>query len=100
RNIHLSIQAGETVALVGPVGSGKSTLLRLLPRLLVVPPHTVFIQGRDITQWPLQDLRAAVVLMPQLSFLFSTTISHNVAFGQPERLAQEQADLPLALVQA
>ncbi|MCP5916749.1 ATP-binding cassette domain-containing protein, partial [Klebsiella pneumoniae] len=47
QNVSLQIQAGETVAIVGPVGSGKSTLLRLLPRLLDVPAQTIFLDGQD-----------------------------------------------------
>ncbi len=82
--VNLTIRPGETVALVGSVGSGKSTLLRLLPRVLEVPENTVFLDGQDITQIPLEALRANMVFMPQASFLFSTSVQQNIAFGQPD----------------
>jgi ATP-binding cassette subfamily B multidrug efflux pump len=88
RDINLDIRPGETIAIVGPVGSGKSTLLRLLPRLLDVPSGTIFMDGQDITSLELPTLRANVVFMPQLSFLFSTTVSQNIAFGKPDILTE------------
>ncbi len=87
QDIQLTLKPGETIALVGSVGSGKSTLLRLLPRVLEVPSGTVFLDGQDITQLDLDALRANIVFMPQASFLFSTTVSQNIAFGKPETLA-------------
>jgi ATP-binding cassette, subfamily B, multidrug efflux pump len=94
-DINLKINPGETVALVGPVGSGKSTLLRLLPRLLEVPEGTIFLDGRDITQQDLDSLRSSLVFMPQLNFLFSTTVTQNIAFGNPQVLKQaEDGSIP------
>lgn len=81
RNITLRIEPGETLALVGPVGSGKSTLLRLLSHLYEVPPETIFLDGRDITRMDPAVLRERLILMPQSSFLFSTTVQRNIAFG-------------------
>ncbi|WP_373532574.1 ABC transporter ATP-binding protein [Vampirovibrio sp.] len=101
QNINLKIKPGETIALVGSVGSGKSTLLRLLPRVLSVPQNHVFLDGQDITTLSLEQLRTHIVFMPQASFLFSTTVSQNIAFGRPEALENgegeglmENADLP------
>lgn len=98
QNINLKIHPGETIAIVGSVGSGKSTLLRLLPRILAVPEQTVFLDGQDVTQMNLDALRASIVFMPQASFLFSTTVSQNIAFGKPDVLgngsAEDNSDLP------
>lgn len=96
RNINLTVRPGETVALVGSVGSGKSTLLRLLPRLLEVPEDTIFLNGQDITGLDLDTLRTAIVFMPQLSFLFSTTVSQNIAFGKPDALQAENGNAAFA----
>ncbi len=89
-DLSLTMEPGETIALVGPVGSGKSTLLRLLPRLYEAPEGTIWLDGQDINGLDPGWLRRQVVLMPQLSFLFSSTVSHNIAFGEP--LAMQQPD--------
>ena len=81
RSVSARIAAGETVALVGPTGSGKSTLMALLARLYDPPPGTVFIDGTDVRDLPLEGLRGAIGFVPQEPFLFSDTIGDNVAFG-------------------
>jgi ATP-binding cassette subfamily B protein len=75
------IDAGQTVALVGLTGSGKSTLISLLARLHEPPPGSVFIDGVDVRDIPLEVLRGAMGFVPQEPFLFSDTIEDNVAFG-------------------
>ena len=82
------IEAGQTVAIVGPTGSGKSTLLGTLTRLLDAPPGTVLIDGVDVRDIPLGTLRALVGMAPQEPFLFSDSIEENIAF------APEVASLP------
>ncbi|MGA7884763.1 MAG: ABC transporter ATP-binding protein [Acidobacteriaceae bacterium] len=79
--ISLRIPAGSSLALVGPTGSGKSTLASLIPRLYDAPPNTVLVDGRPVRAYPLDTLRRAVALVPQETFLFSTTIRENIAFG-------------------
>ena len=79
--ISLKIPAGTSLALVGPTGSGKSTLVSLIPRLYDAPPGSVLIDGQPIRAYTLDALRAAVALVPQETFLFSTTIRGNIAFG-------------------
>ena len=69
------------MAFVGGTGSGKSTLISLLPRLHEPPPGTVFIDGVDVREIPLDRLRGAIGFVPQEPFLFSDTIAGNVAFG-------------------
>lgn len=84
KDINFTIQPGETVAIVGPIGSGKSTLANTFPRLLEIAPGQLFLDGYDITQIRLSDLRAAIAYVPQESFLFSTTIKNNIRYGDPE----------------
>ena len=82
-DISLHIPAGTSLAVVGPTGSGKSTLVSLIPRLQDAEPGQIFIDGRPIREYPLADLRAAMGFVPQETFLFSTTIGDNIAFGVP-----------------
>ncbi|HMB55060.1 MAG TPA: ABC transporter ATP-binding protein [Thermoanaerobaculia bacterium] len=87
--IDFAVPAGATVALVGRTGSGKSTLLSLLPRLFEPPPGTVFIDDRDVRTLQLEPLRRAIGVVPQETFLFSTTVRENIAFGRPEAADDE-----------
>lgn len=82
--VSFKIRPGETVAIVGPIGSGKSTLANALPRLLDIAPGQVYLDGYDITQIRLRDLRGAIAYVPQESFLFSTTIKNNIRYGDPK----------------
>ena len=75
------IESGQTVALVGATGSGKSTLISLLPRLHDPPPGTVFIDGIDVREFSLAELRGAIGFVPQEPFLFSDALADNIAFG-------------------
>ncbi|NJN03347.1 MAG: ABC transporter ATP-binding protein [Leptolyngbyaceae cyanobacterium SL_1_1] len=83
QSVNFHIYAGETVAVVGPIGSGKSTLANALPRLLDIQPGQLFLDGYDITQIVLSDLRKAIAFVPQDSFLFSTTVRNNIRYGEP-----------------
>src|SRR5262249_26499029 len=80
-HVSARIDAGQTVALVGPTGSGKSTLINLLARLHDPPPGTVFVDSVDVRELPLSVLRGAIGFVPQEPFLFSDTLADNVAFG-------------------
>jgi ATP-binding cassette subfamily B protein len=84
RDIDLHVPPGATVALVGRAGSGKTTLLSLLPRLFDPARGSVRIDGRDVREIPLEQLRRAIAFVPQDPFLFSTSIRANIAFAEPE----------------
>ncbi|MFZ0632359.1 MAG: ATP-binding cassette domain-containing protein [Acidobacteriaceae bacterium] len=78
--------------MVGPTGSGKSTLVSLIPRLYDAPPGSVLIDGRSVRDYPLQDLRSAIGVVPQETFLFSTTIRENIGFGVAHASESEVED--------
>jgi len=80
-HVSATIAAGQTAALVGVTGSGKSTLINLLARLHDPPRGSVFIDGVDVLDIPLDVLRGAIGFVPQEPFLFSDTVADNVAFG-------------------
>ncbi len=96
-NLSFTIAPGETVAIVGPIGSGKSTLANAFPRLLDIAPGQLFLDGYDITQLRLADLRRAIAYVPQESFLFSTTVKNNIGYGT---LNAEQLEIEYAAKQA
>jgi len=82
-DITLDIPAGTSLAVVGPTGSGKSTLVSLIPRLYDATPNSVLLDNRPLRDYPLHTLRGAIGFVPQETFLFSTTIANNIAFGVP-----------------
>ena len=83
QSLSLKIEAGSSLAIVGPTGSGKSTLVNLIARLYDASPGTILIDGRPIRQYPLAVLRSNLGVVPQETFLFSETIRGNIAFGAP-----------------
>ena len=88
----LDIPAGSTLAIVGRTGAGKSTLLALLPRLLNPPAGTLFVDGLDVRRAALVELRGAIAMVPQESFLFSASLADNIAFGRPQATREEIAE--------
>jgi subfamily B ATP-binding cassette protein MsbA len=84
RGISFRIDPGETVALVGPSGAGKTTIAALIPRFWDAQKGVVSLDGTDVRQLRLADLREAVGLVPQETLLFSGTVRDNIAYGQPD----------------
>jgi ATP-binding cassette subfamily B protein len=82
-DVSIEIPAGSCLAVVGPTGAGKSTLGVLLTRLWEPPRGTVFVDGRDVRDIPLGALRRAIGYVPQETFLFSRSLTENVALGAP-----------------
>ncbi len=83
-DVQLRVEAGETVALVGPTGAGKSTLGKLLARLYDPQRGAVRIDGVDVRRIAFEELRRLVTLVPQDVFLFADTIRENIRYGDPE----------------
>jgi subfamily B ATP-binding cassette protein MsbA len=98
-SLSLNVQAGKTYALVGPSGSGKSTFVNLLPRLYDVDTGSITIDGIDIRDISLADLRRQIALVSQDVVLFNDTIARNIAYGREDisaeqiRAAAQAADL-------
>ena len=91
RNLTLHVAPGETLAIMGRTGCGKTTLVNLLCRAYEVPEGKIFFDGHDIRRIPLRTLHENIAYVPQDNFLFSDTISRNVAFGRPDATAEEIA---------
>lgn len=79
--IHLEIAPGETVALVGASGSGKTTLANLVPRFYDPDAGAIELDGVDLRELRLQDLRRQIALVSQDVVLFNDTLAHNIAYG-------------------
>lgn len=80
RGVNLHVDAGKSLAIVGHVGCGKSTLAELLVRLLPCPSGSVFLDGKDVCDLPLDTVRRSIGYSQQDAFLFSTTVAHNIGF--------------------
>ena len=81
-NLNLTIQAGETVALVGPSGGGKSTLCHLIPRFYELDGGRILLDGVDIRDYTRLSLRRQIGIVQQDTFLFTSTIRDNIAYGR------------------
>jgi subfamily B ATP-binding cassette protein MsbA len=81
KNINLKIEKGRTIAIVGRSGSGKSTMVDLLPRFIDPQQGGIWIDGRDIREYKISDLRNLLGIVSQQSILFNDTFFNNIAFG-------------------
>lgn len=87
--IDLKIPAGKCLAILGPTGSGKSTLLSLVPRFYDPAAGAIRLDGVDLRQWDLLDLRRQIGIVFQENFLFSQSIAENIAFGHPDATREQ-----------
>lgn len=81
QDINLTVEAGAVVGIIGPTGSGKSTLVSLIPRFYDPDEGRVLIDGQDVRDVIVEDLRRQIGIVFQETFLFSTSIRENIAFG-------------------
>jgi len=87
--VSLHAPAGSTIAILGATGSGKSTVIHLIPRFYDVDKGRVLIDGYDIRDVTLESLRRQIGIVTQETFLFSSSIKDNIAYGRPEATDQE-----------
>ncbi len=90
-DISFRVEAGSSLAIVGPTGCGKSTIAQLFGRLLDPPEGTIFQDGIDTRNLKLNDLRRSIAMVPQETFLFSDTLSANIAFALDPNEDNEEA---------
>jgi len=89
KNINLKINKGETIGFIGSTGSGKSTLINLILRFYDVSEGTLFINGQNIKDYPLEQLHDLVGYIPQRAILFSGTIASNLRLGKKDASEEE-----------
>ena len=88
-NISFSVEKGQTVGILGSTGAGKSTIMNLLCRFYDVTEGEVLVDGIDVKNWDLHDLRDNIGMAMQDVFLFSDTIEGNIAYGKPDCTFEE-----------
>ena len=89
-NLSLKIRAGESIALVGRSGSGKSTLSSLLPRFYDFKEGEILLDGHNISDYPLKDLRTQFAIVSQQVVLFNDTLANNICYGADKVLSEQE----------
>jgi ATP-binding cassette, subfamily B, multidrug efflux pump len=102
RDVSFKVKPGSKLAIMGATGSGKSTLLNLIPRFFDATEGTILIDGIDVKEWPLKELRKIIGLVPQQSILFTGSIEENLGWGDQaatEELLREAANQAQYMIQ-
>lgn len=86
KHIDLIVEPGTRVGVIGPTGSGKTTLVSLIPRLFPTEPGQLYVDGIDVTLWPLDILRRSIGFVPQETFLFSDTLAANINYSSDQSI--------------
>lgn len=89
KRISFHAKPGQVIALVGPSGAGKSTLINFIPRFYDVDEGAVYLDGRNIKEYDIHDLRSHIAIVLQENVLFSGTVYENIAYGRPEAPIEE-----------
>jgi ABC-type multidrug transport system fused ATPase/permease subunit len=89
RHISFKLLAGTSAAIIGPSGAGKTTLLNLLPRFFDPVSGTVLLEGADLRDLRLEDLRAQIALVLQEPIILPTTVAENISYGKPQATMEE-----------
>ena len=98
-DIHFSVKKGQTIGIIGGTGSGKSSVVNLIPRFYDVTSGSVKVNGKDVREYKLSDLRSKVGTVLQKAVLFKGTIRENLQWGNPDA-TEEEMQQALAVAQA
>lgn len=91
-DVSFKINAGENVGLIGRTGAGKTTVVDLIARTYMVPDGTIFVDGKDVNEIPIKELRRHIAYVPQDNFLFSDTIANNIAFSKDDDKERDEIE--------
>lgn len=99
KNISFRVKRGETIGIIGGTGSGKSTIINLIPRFYDVTEGTVYVEGIDVKDYPIQELRDKIGIVPQKTVLFTGTIMENIKMGKQDA-TKEEVEVAAKIAQA